>query len=172
MKLSELIKKLDDESGGSMSVYKSGDSQRTLLDRLDAVPRGAVFLYRAGVFPKIMRGAGELCAEAAREIVRLKADVKHWIEARRVAISCGEMMQEELKKLKDELKSARDEVDRLREEVSAMSKDAQRWRYLERNASVGFTGPPSYDAVVRLKVFSISDSTISAVVDRAIAEGR
>jgi hypothetical protein len=145
-------------------------NQSELLDRLDAVPRGAVFMYRAGVFPKIMRGAGELCAEAAREIRRLRSDVKHWIEARRVAISCGEMMQEELKKLKGELNVARDEVDRLREEASALHKDAQRWRYLERNASVGFTGPPSYDAVVRLKVFSTDDGTISAVVDRALAE--
>jgi hypothetical protein len=104
--------------------------------------------------------------------VRLKVDVKHWIEARLVAISCGEIMHEELKKLKDELKVAREEIDRLREEVGVLHKDAQRWRYLERNASVGFTGPPSYDAVVRLKVFSIADSTISAVVNRAIADGR
>jgi hypothetical protein len=145
-------------------------NQATLLERLDAVPASAAFVYMRGVVPVVKTGAGELCADAAKEIVRLKADVKHWIEARRVAISCGEMMQEELKKLKDELKSARDEVDRLREEASALSKDAQRWRYLERNASVGFTGPPSYDAVVRLKVFSTDDGTISAVVDRALAE--
>jgi hypothetical protein len=144
----------------------------TLLERLDAVPKRAVFMYKSGALPKMRRGAGELCSEAAREIRRLRSDVAHWIGARQVAILCGEIMQEELEKLKDELKVAREEVDRLREEASAMSKDAQRWRYLERNASVGFTGPPSYDAVVRLKVFSISDSTISAVVDRAIADGR
>jgi hypothetical protein len=167
-----LIKKLDDEPDGSMFVYKSGDSPSTVLERLESVPDSAVFLYRAGALPKIRRGASALCAEAAREIRRLRSDVAHWIGARQVAISCGEIMQEELKKLKDELKVAREEIERLREEVSALSKDAQRWRYLERNASVGFTGPPSYDAVVRLKVFSIADSTISAVVDRAIAEGR
>jgi hypothetical protein len=64
-------------------------------------------------------GAGELCAEAAKEIVRLKADVKHWIEARRVAILCGEMMQEELKKLKEELKAAREQIERLRANMGA-----------------------------------------------------
>jgi hypothetical protein len=170
MKLSELIKKLDDESDGSM--YKSGDSQMTVLERLDAVPERAVFMYKSGALPKMRRGAGELCAEAASEIRRLRSDVAHWREARRVAIWCGEMMKEELKKMKDELNIARDEIERLREEVSALHKDAQRWRYLELNSSVGFTGPPSYDAVVRLKVFSIADSTISAVVDRAIADGR
>jgi hypothetical protein len=69
--------------------------QTTLLERLEAE-------------------AGELCAEAAREIVRLTADVNHWREARRVAIDCGEMMREELKMLREELKIARDEVERLR----------------------------------------------------------
>jgi hypothetical protein len=73
-----------------------------------------MFLYRAGALPKIRRGASALCAEAAREIRRLRSDVKHWIEARRVAILCGEMMQEELRKLSGELKTAREEIERLR----------------------------------------------------------
>jgi hypothetical protein len=102
----------------------------------------------------------------------MKADVSHWREARRVAISCGEIMQEELMKLKDELKVAREEIERLREEVGALHKDAQRWRYLERNASVGFTGPPAYDAEIRVKVVDAADGTISAIVDRAITGGQ
>jgi hypothetical protein len=89
-------------------------NQATLLERLDAVPASAAFVYMRGVLPVVRTGAGELCAEAAKEIVRLKADVKHWIEARRVAISCGEIMQEELKKLRDELKIAQEEIKRLR----------------------------------------------------------
>jgi hypothetical protein len=89
-------------------------NQATLLERLDLVPERAMFLYMRGVLPVVRTGAGELCAEAAKEIVRLKADVKHWIEARRVAILCGEMMQEELKKLRDELKIAQEEIKRLR----------------------------------------------------------
>jgi DNA repair ATPase RecN len=67
-----------------------------------------------------MEDANEMCdalneyEENRKEIERLKADVKHWMEARRVAVSCGEMMQEELKKLRDELKIAQEEIKRLR----------------------------------------------------------
>jgi len=89
-------------------------NQVTLLERLDAVPARAVFVYRSGILPVVRSGAGELCAEAAREIVRLKADVNHWREARRVAISCGEILKEELTKVRDELEIARQEIERLR----------------------------------------------------------
>jgi hypothetical protein len=74
--------------------------------------------------------------------------------------------------LSDELKIARDEIERLRAEVCALSKDAQRWRWLERNAKLGFTSLPSCDAVIRLPVFDSADNTISAIVDRALAEKR
>jgi hypothetical protein len=88
--------------------------QMTLLERLEAVPEGAAFVYKSGALPKIRRGAGALCAEAAREIRRLKSDVAHWMAARHAAIAGGEILYEELKTLRDELKIARDEVERLR----------------------------------------------------------
>jgi hypothetical protein len=89
-------------------------NQATLLERLDAVPASAAFVYRSGVLPVVRRGAGELCAEAAREIVRLKADVNYWKEAHRVAISGGATMKDGLTKLRDELDLARHEIERLR----------------------------------------------------------
>jgi DNA repair exonuclease SbcCD ATPase subunit len=107
-----------------------------------------------------------------KEIERLKYEVKHWKEARDVALAGVELLRDELKTLKDELNVARKEIDRLHEEASTLSKDAQRWRYLERNASIGFTGPPSCDVVVRLKVFNSLDNTLSKIVDRSIAESK
>jgi uncharacterized protein (UPF0335 family) len=70
------------------------------------------------------------------------------------------------------LRAMADEIERLRAEVSTLNKDAQRWRYLERNASIGFTGPPSCNAIVRLKVLNSLDNTLSKIVDRAIAESK
>jgi hypothetical protein len=45
--------------------------------------------------------------------------------------------------------------------------DAMRWRWLVRNASLGFDGAPSWDAVIRLPVFDSADQTITALVDSA-----
>jgi hypothetical protein len=42
-----------------------------------------------------------------------------------------------------------------------------RWRWLVRNASLGFDGAPSWDAVIRLPVFDSADQTITALVDSA-----
>jgi chromosome segregation ATPase len=88
-------------------------NQTELLEKLESVPKDAAFTYRTGRLSilEIRTGAGELCAEAAREISRLKADVNHWREARRVAISCGEILQEEMKKLRDELEALKRERD-------------------------------------------------------------
>jgi chromosome segregation ATPase len=90
--------------------------QTELLEKLESVPKDAAFAYRTGQWSilEIRTGAGELCAEAAKEIVRLKADVKHWKEARDTALAGVEILKEELKTLKDELEIARDEVERLR----------------------------------------------------------
>jgi hypothetical protein len=49
-----------------------------------------------------------------KEIERLKYEVKHWKEARDVALAGVEILKDELKTLKDELEIARDEVERLR----------------------------------------------------------
>jgi len=71
-------------------------------------------MYRDGALPKIRRGAGLLCAEAANEIRRLRSDVTHWMAARHAAIAGGEILYEELDTLRSELKIARDEIERLR----------------------------------------------------------
>jgi hypothetical protein len=68
--------------------------------------------------------------------------------------------------------NAREENERLREEICALSKDAQRWRWLERNAKLGFASLPSCDAVIRLPVFNNADNTIAKLVDRALVEKR
>jgi hypothetical protein len=94
-----------------------GMNRTTLIERLEAVPERAVFMYKSGALPKMRRGAGELCAEAAREIRRLRSDVAHWMAARHAAIAAGEILYEELKTLRDELKVARDEIERLRAKV-------------------------------------------------------
>ena len=50
-------------------------------------------------------------------------------------------------------------------------RDASRWRWLVKNAALGFEGAPSYDAVIRLPVFSHDDQFITELVDRAMKEG-
>ena len=50
-----------------------------------------------------------------------------------------------------------------------MRQDAARWQWLVRHASLGFDGPPSLNAVIRLPVFDADDHTITALVDRARA---
>jgi len=79
---------------------------------------------------------------------------------------------DEHKKLKEELKIAREEIERLSAEVCALREDAQRWRWLDSNARLGFACLPSLDAVIRIPVLDRSDNTISALVDRALAESR
>jgi len=51
----------------------------------------------------------------------------------------------------------------------AQQTDAARWRWLVRHASLGFDGAPSWNAVVRLRVFHTDDTTITALVDRAMS---
>jgi len=50
----------------------------------------------------------------------------------------------------------------------AQETDAARWRWLVRHASLGFDGAPSWDAIVRMPVFDADDTTIAALVDRAM----
>jgi len=50
------------------------------------------------------------------------------------------------------------------------NEDAKRWRWLVRHASLGFDGAPSWGAVVRIPMFDSSDTTITALVDRARGE--
>ncbi len=87
----------------------------------------------------------------------------------------SQLAMRELEALRMELKSERDEVFRLQgshsalyAEVDALRKDAERWRWLTRHASLGFDGAPSWNAVVRLPVFDADDQTIDALVDSAI----
>jgi hypothetical protein len=72
----------------------------------------------------------------------------------------------------DMLRAMADEIERLRAEVSALREDARRWRWLVRNAKLGFAVLPSCDAVIRLPVSDSADNTISAIVDRALAGER
>ena len=48
--------------------------------------------------------------KAADEIKRLRKDVEHWREARRSCIAAGDMMLDEIKRLRDLLREARDYV--------------------------------------------------------------
>jgi hypothetical protein len=80
-------------------------NQATLLERLDAVPAGAVFVYRHGVLPVVTRGAGALCAEAAREISRLKAELRRWKDAREASLGCEKITLDELKSMRRELEA-------------------------------------------------------------------
>jgi hypothetical protein len=69
-------------------------------------------------------------------------------------------------------------IDRLREywnvcdeaadEIERLRADAMRWRYFMQHAKLGFAGPPSCDAVIRLPVVSSDDTTIVALVDRLL----
>jgi hypothetical protein len=72
----------------------------------------------------------------------------------------------------DLLRAMADEIERLRAELSALHKDAHRWRWLVRNAKLGFASLPSCDAVIRLPLLDSADNTISSIVDRALAEER
>lgn len=45
--------------------------------------------------------------------------------------------------------------------------DADRWRWLVRNVTVGFDQAPSWNAVVRIPVYDSEDATLEALVDRA-----
>jgi hypothetical protein len=92
----------------------------TLLEGLEAVPAGAVFMYRDGSLPKIRRGAGVLCAEAAREIKQLWLDVEYWRHWRNAAVAACEIQQEQMRKLRDELKTLKDELDIARYEIEQL----------------------------------------------------
>jgi hypothetical protein len=53
-------------------------------------------------------------------------------------------------------------------EIESLRADAARWQWLVRHASLGFDAAPSWNAVVRLPVFSHDDQTITALVDAAM----
>jgi len=53
-------------------------------------------------------------------------------------------------------------------EVAKQQQDSARWRWMAKNASIGFDGPPSFAAVLRIPVYDISDHTIEDIVDRAL----
>lgn len=56
----------------------------------------------------------------------------------------------------------------LKAELHELRVSAMRWEWLVRNASLGFEGAPSWNAVVRLPVFDSADSTITELVDTAM----
>ena len=60
-------------------------------------------------------------------------------------------------------------IDTVTEVLRELGRDADRWRWLVRHASLGFDAAPSWNAVVRLPVFDSDDQTITALVDRARA---
>jgi hypothetical protein len=51
----------------------------------------------------------------------------------------------------------------------AQETDAERWRGLLQHASLGFHGSPSWAAEMRLPVYDADDTTITALVDRAMS---
>ena len=81
--------------------------------------------------------------------------------------------QRQLKELRDTLNAVSDALDYLHgmtpQQAADTRKDAERWRWMTRHASLGFDGAPSWNAVVRLPVFDSEDQTITALVDRARA---
>ena len=54
------------------------------------------------------------------------------------------------------------------DEIESLRADAARWQWLVRHACLGFDGAPSWNAVIRLPVFSSDDQTITALVDAAM----
>ena len=79
----------------------------------------------------------------------------------------------ELAHLRDMLTAVSDALDYLHgmtlQQAADARKDADRWRWLVRHASLVFDAAPSWNAVVRLPVFDSDDQTITALVDRARA---
>ena len=53
------------------------------------------------------------------------------------------------------------------EERDSLRKDAERWDWVVRHASLGFNAATSWDAVIRLPLLDGEDQTITALVDRA-----
>lgn len=45
--------------------------------------------------------------------------------------------------------------------------DAERWRWLVSNVTLGFDQAPSWNAVVRIPVYDSEDATLEALIDRA-----
>lgn len=71
------------------------------------------------------------------------------------------------RQLRQEIADAWALIDQYKAALPALQKDAERWRWLTRHASLGFDGAPSWNAVVRLPVFDSADQTITALVDSA-----
>jgi hypothetical protein len=67
-------------------------NQSELLDRLDAVPKGSVFVYKAGDSLRIRRGAADLCTRAAVEIRRLQAELDELKASRLSAVAVGKIV--------------------------------------------------------------------------------
>jgi hypothetical protein len=56
----------------------------------------------------------------------------------------------------------------LDEAAIAEKRDALRWRWVVRHASLGFNGAPAWDAVVSLPMYDADDNTLTAIVDRGL----
>jgi hypothetical protein len=71
-------------------------NQSELLDRLDAVPKGSVFVYKSEDSLRIRRGAADLCARAAVEIRRLQNELDELKASRLSAVAVGKIVHDEL----------------------------------------------------------------------------
>lgn len=126
----------------------------------NGVPRELARTVANGIDVLVTRMAREsqaLAAELERERLRLAA--------------CGTAALGYFEGCKPEYDSAslRD-VLRLAAEVAALRKDAERWRFFVRTASLGFDGAASWNALIRFPVFDSTDGTITRLVDTAMGE--
>lgn len=58
------------------------------------------------------------------------------------------------------------------DDTERLRADAERWNWFVRHASLGFDQSPSWNAVIRLPVFSSDDDTITKLVDRGRREAK
>lgn len=63
------------------------------------------------------------------------------------------------------------EVERLQGQIHARGIDSERWRWLVTHATIGFAGPPSHDAIIRLPTRG-GESTVTELVDGWIQGAR
>ncbi len=88
-------------------------------------------------------------------------------------------LEEEIERLRADLERKSDTAVRnkwmaevMQEEVKQLRADAERWNWFVRHASLGFDASPSWNAVIRLPVFSSDDDTITKLVDRGRREAK